>query len=453
MTVIALLLGFALPAIDSMIGGDWTRSLGFIRATQVDGARAILTTLAGATLGVAGVAFSITIVAVSFASSNYGPRLIGNFMADRTNQIVLGVFVATFVYCITVLSTVHARLELSESTLEAFVPQISVLFAIVLTLASVGALIGYIHHIPESINIMNLAAKIGTKLISSLTSMLEDEERRDRSESARSDLSAWRRHPRRDDADVVVRSERPGYLQRIDLDTLDEVAGRCDLEITLNRSPGDFLAVREPVMTVASLAPLDDEALGELRKCYNLGSSRTDHQDVLFLSDQLVEVLGRALSPGVNDPDTAMLCLDWLRAGLEAFAHSASSQPRAPGDRVLYRRITFEMMLDRSFDRMRQYVTTDRTVTIHAARVLASIAATASRDTMAAACLRQLDHLHRSAEEQLTETLAIEEVAAAIAAARREIAAAHPSVGHPHGQDRSAPLDARPRELAATSGS
>ncbi|MGZ3217543.1 DUF2254 family protein [Paracoccus sp. T5] len=84
----------------------------------MDGAGAILTTLAGAAFDVAGVAFSVTVVAVSFASSNYGPRLIGNFMGDRTKQIVLGIFAATFAYCIAVLSTVHARLELSETKID-----------------------------------------------------------------------------------------------------------------------------------------------------------------------------------------------------------------------------------------------------------------------------------------------------------------------------------------------
>lgn len=107
MTFGAVLLGFVLPHLDSRLGSEWIQAGGFIRHTQVDGARAILTTLAGATL--AGVAFSVTIVAVSFANSNYGPRLICNFMGDKTNQIVLGVFVATFSYCIAVLSTVRPR--------------------------------------------------------------------------------------------------------------------------------------------------------------------------------------------------------------------------------------------------------------------------------------------------------------------------------------------------------
>lgn len=157
----AVVPGFFLPYLDLRFGADWIQAVGFIRATGVDGARAMLTTLVGATLGVADVAFSVTIVAVSFASSNCEPRQIGNFMGDRKNQIVLGIFVATFVYCISILSTVHSSSEHTDSTFEAFVPQLSISFALLLTLAAVGALIAYIHHVPESINILNIIAKIG----------------------------------------------------------------------------------------------------------------------------------------------------------------------------------------------------------------------------------------------------------------------------------------------------
>lgn len=186
LTVFALLLGFALPMIDAYVGISWIRAVGFLRPTDVEGARAILTTLASAVIGVAGVAFSITILAVSFATANYGPRLIGNFMRDRLSQLVLGVFVSTFVYCIAVLATIHTQRQFDNETIQAFVPQISVMFAIFLTLLSVAALIVYIHHVPESINIMNLVAAIGAKLGSSVIRMLDEE-----------DASAPRRRKRR----------------------------------------------------------------------------------------------------------------------------------------------------------------------------------------------------------------------------------------------------------------
>jgi uncharacterized membrane protein len=249
MTVAAVLLGIALPLLDAWLGAEWIRSLGFIRATQVEGARAILTTLAGATLGVAGVAFSVTIVAVSFASSNYGPRLIGNFMGDRTNQIVLGVFVATFVYCITVLSTVHAPLDAEGTTRAAFVPQLSVAFALLLTLAAVGALIGYIHHIPESINIMNLTAQIGDRLQTSVTRMMDEEDRRARATRDPVDVAPWPAAARAEPA-AVVRARTAGFLQQVDIESLTRLARERRLRIALHRAPGDFVVAGEPVMSL-----------------------------------------------------------------------------------------------------------------------------------------------------------------------------------------------------------
>ncbi len=411
MTVGAVLLGFLLPYLDSRLGPDWIRAVGLIRPTEVDGARSILTTLAGATLGVAGVAFSVTIVAVSFASSNYGPRLIGNFMGDRKNQVVLGIFVATFVYCITVLSTVHARSEMSETTMEAFVPQISVFFALLLTLAAVGALIAYIHHIPESINIMNLTAKIGDNLHRSIVVMLDEEDRRRGDEHDAVDVEAWRDEPKAEAAEIIY-AEAAGFLQQVDLESLSALARDKDIQIILHRAPGDFLVAGEMIMSARRVPNGDGTIAQRMRDCYTQGANRTDVQDVLFLSDQLVEVLGRALSPGVNDPHTAMLCLNWLRAGLVAFAQRSPAEPAKSADPVLYRRVTFEDMLNRSFDRMRQYVAADRTVTLHALGVLADSAKSASRPGMANACVHQMHRLAASAKEILGELVAHDEIEA-----------------------------------------
>lgn len=416
MTLAAVVLGFVLPWLDSRLGTDWMESFAFLRTTQVDGARAILTSLAGATLGVAGVAFSVTIVAVAFASSNYGPRLIGNFMGDRTNQIVLGIFVATFVYCITVLSTVHARLDMAGSTQDAFVPQISVLLALVLTLAAVGALIGYIHHIPESINIMNLTAAIGDKLQRSVSAMLDDENQRRGEAAGRVDVEVWVARPPGDGA-AVLRAKGAGFLQQVDLDGLTRIARDRDTQITLHHAPGDFLVEGQVILSAEPAREAD--LLRHLRGCTTQGSNRTDVQDVTFLSDQLVEVLGRALSPGVNDPNTAMLCLNWLSAGLMAFAIRRPAQPARQSDPVRYRRVRFEDMLDRSFDQMRQYVAGDRTVTLHALGILAKLAERACEPQMSDACLRQMRGLAASAAELQRETAAREEIRETLEAALR----------------------------------
>lgn len=416
MTLCATILGFALPYLDLRFGSDWVQAVGFIRTTQVEGARAILTTLATASLGVAGVAFSVTIVAVSFASANYGPRLISNFMADKKNQIILGIFVATFVYCITVLSTVHAPSDTSGSDLEAFVPQLSVFFALLLTLAAVGALIAYIHHIPESINIMNLTANIGGKLQASIVRMVDEQETRDEGPRDAVDLKDWRVAPEAEDSEVI-RAPAAGFLQQFDMESLTALAQEHQTQIILHRSPGDFLVPGETIMSASCAGDGDGSVAARMRHCYTQGTNRTDVQDVLFLSDQLVEVLGRALSPGINDPQTAMLCLEWLRSGLVEFVRRSPARPARTDDPVLYRRITFEDMLNRSFDRMRQYLASDRTASLHALGVLSDVANAASRKAMADACVQQMHRLARSTKELQAESAAHVEIDAALARA------------------------------------
>ena len=420
MTLGAVLLGILLPYLDSQVGADWIQAVGFIRATGVDGARAILTTLAGATLGVAGVAFSVTIVAVSFASSNYGPRLIGNFMSDRINQIILGVFVATFVYCITVLSAVHTSAEVSGDTLEAFVPHLSVFFALFLTLTAVGALIVYIHHIPESINIMNLTAKVGFKLHRAIVQLTEVEDKRGRDEKyaapkGRQQDPTTESHPR-------LCATSAGFIQQFDLEGLSTLARKNSVQIVLHRAPGDFLVAGDLIMSVHVSEAGDSSIEKRLNDSYTQGANRTDVQDVLFLSDQLVEVLGRALSTGVNDPHSAMLCLNWLGAGLMEFARRAPAQGPDASAPVVYRRVTFEDMLNRSFDEMRQYVAADRTTTLHALGVLHDIARAASCQAMTDACIEQMRRLAGAASELLAESAAKAEIEAELSGTLQSLA-------------------------------
>ncbi len=218
-------------------------------------------------------------------------------------------------------------------------------------------------------------------------------------------------------------AEAAGHLQQFDLASLTELAREKEIQIVLHRAPGDFLVRGETIMSARPVGSDDGSIASRLRACYTQGANRTDVQDVLFLSDQLVEVLGRALSPGINDPDTAMLCLDWLRPGLVEFARRSPVQPAKSDDPVLYRRITFEQMLNRSFDRMRQYVAADRTVTLHALGILANLALVASHPAMADACVQQMHRLATSAKELLSQSVAHDEIEAELKRALQSIAA------------------------------
>lgn len=397
----ALVLAWGMISLDSFWGNQWIRTGEFMRPMGVEGARQLLATVAGAVLSVAGVAFSVTIVAVSFASANYGPRLIGNFMSDRTNQVVLGVFVATFVYCITVLSMVQSPGE--DGQLEAFVPQLSLLVAFGLTLASIGALILYIHHIPESLDIMNLAATIGGDLRRSIATLHED----DLGKRSNADVGSFAAD--RSGHDRVLMADRSGYVQNYDLQALHRIAGRAGVQVETLRGAGEFVIRGEALLAARPAGQVDEEIGKDLVGAIIIGANRTGPQDLFFLSDQLVEVLARALSPGVNDPYTAIICLDWLRDGLSLFAASPPI-PIRPDARVLTRPVSFEGMLTRTFDRMRQYVSGDRTVTLHALGVLADIAVVASSEERAGVVRLAMQRLAASAEDQLGERAAREDV-------------------------------------------
>ena len=166
----AIVLSFVTTAIDGRIGPGWIERVSWLYANKPDGARGLLSTVAGSMIGVAGVTFSITIASVVYASGQYGPRLLTNFMSDRGNQVTLGTFIATFLYCLLVLRTIRAADEASGAAnpsgdvVGAFVPHVAIVTALVLALASVGVLIFFIHHVPESIHVSHVIAGVGRDL-------------------------------------------------------------------------------------------------------------------------------------------------------------------------------------------------------------------------------------------------------------------------------------------------
>ncbi len=164
MSVVAVALAFVLTGFDSQFGAAWLRDVGWLYANKPEGARVLLSTVASSMITVAGVTFSMTTLAVSFASGNIGPRVLSNFMRDRGNHVTLGTFIATFLYCIFVLRTIRAENEVDNQIYEPFVPHTAILGALILTAASVAVLIYFIHHVPESIHMSNVVANIGRGL-------------------------------------------------------------------------------------------------------------------------------------------------------------------------------------------------------------------------------------------------------------------------------------------------
>ena len=303
----ALVLASLTTWLDTRSGTELIEKLPFILDIKPDGARAVLSTVAGSMITVAGVTFSITIASVSFASGQFGPRILTNFMRDRGNQLTLGTFIATFVYGLVVLLAVRTP-EAAEGA--GFVPHVSLGVALVLAGVSIGVLIFFIHHVPESIHISNVIAEIGLELGDKVDTLFPERigegARQDATQDEEDFLDALVGHAK------AVESPWVGYLQSVDDDALMAIAKEHDMVLRLTYRPGDFVHKGNALLYAYPPDKATDEVCDTLHRVFTWGRKRTPLQDLIFMVDELVEIAARALSPGVNDPFTAISCLDWL---------------------------------------------------------------------------------------------------------------------------------------------
>ena len=245
MAIGAIVLSQLMVLLDRRIDSDWMSDAWWASLNQPEGARTLLATVAGSMITVAGVTFSLTILAVSYATSHFGPRLLDNFMRDRGNQVTLGTFLATFLYCLLVLRTVRSGSDIfnPDDNAELFVPNLSVLVAIALTLASVGVLIYFIHHIPESIHISNVLDQISNRLSSKIEQLYPE------SLGEAGEPPSEGESTPGDDGEPI-RSQQSGYLQGIDETQLLDRANAHDVVLEMHVRPGDFLLEGQRVASV-----------------------------------------------------------------------------------------------------------------------------------------------------------------------------------------------------------
>ena len=351
-----------------------------------DGARTLLSVIASSMITVAGVVFSITIVVLTLASSQFGPRLIRNFMHVRANQMVLGTFVATFIYGILVLRTVSAVAG------KIFVPSLSVTVAILMSLLSLSVLIYFIHNVSESIQAQHIIARVRRDLDKAVDRIFPEKL------GMQEDLSL---DPIKRDYDIPtscdrevchVKAEQSGYLQAIDNEALLRIAVEEDLLIHLAYRPGNFITQGNILVTIWPGEKVDEELSGKINAIFIVGAERTLEQDVEFAISQMVEIAVRALSPGINDPITAITCIDWLGAALCQLAdrqmpasHRYDARNRL---RIICKPFTYEGMVDAAFNMIRQNSDSTAAVSIHLLETIATIAAQTRSEDNRGALLR-----------------------------------------------------------------
>ena len=409
MAIASAVLSGVLIGLDGRIGADWIDEVPFLYGNKPDGARAFLSTIAGSMIGVAGVTFSITIASVVYATGQYGPRLLTNFMSDRGNQVTLGTFIATFLYCLLVLRTIRSADEgEGPDLIAAFVPHIAILAGLVLAVASIGVFIFFIHHVPESIHVSNLIAGVGRDLRAKIEVLFP--ERIGKGETtleARRDDGALTAVPHGFYREATrVQADGAGYVTGLDAEALLALAVQHDLLIRVRHRPGDFVADGDTLVLAWPPDRASDDAVTSIRTAFAWGRQRTARQDVRFLVNELVEIAARALSPGVNDPFTAISCLDWLSAALKDLA--ARDFPGAErfdedGElRVVAFPTTFEDFVAGVYAQLRPYLATDRNAALHALKTIGEIAGRATDDAQRHALRKQADALLDGCAANLT---------------------------------------------------
>lgn len=298
---IGLALGAA--AADEHLEQQWASGSEWIWGGSPDGARVMLSAIASSMITVAGVVFSVTIVVLTLASNQFGPRTLRNFMSDKGNQAVLGTFLATFVYCLLVMRTVRG------DGAGTFVPHLSITIGIALALASVGVLIYFVHHVSWSIQAGNVVAVTVDELRQCLDRVFPERE------GSEGDGGAAREPPA-GPSEASAKAASDGYVQAIESESLFKAAIEHDVLLQLVVGPGDFLF---PGSDLARIRPGNrqcDQLDARIRKAFVLGRARNPVQDLEFCILRVAEVGVRALSPSTNDPYTALACIDHLGAAM-----------------------------------------------------------------------------------------------------------------------------------------
>lgn len=396
----AIFLAYVTISLDEIFGLKVSDDSIFFLSNKATGARTILATIAGSMIGVAATTFSITMVAVTSAAGQYGPRLIGNFMRDRGNQVTLGTFTSTFIYCLLILRVARTGdgTEAQDAITE-FIPNISLLVAMGLTLMSVGVLIYFIHHIPETLNVGNITSRVGRRL----SKDIETRYPRDIGRSER-DKEINLKDYKLSDA-KIIRSKFEGFVQTLNEDALLELCSELDVVAKIEYRPGDFVTKGDILVRVWAKDSLSDKQELEFLDGFATGNSRSAYQNILFLADELVEILARALSPGVNDPFTAMNCINWFHSSMKIFAVGELPSPfrydKAGKLRLIAYPVTFESFVQTICNQSRAYIATDRNTTIKMMTVLTEITAIVKEADHKACVMKQLDNLKLAAEELL----------------------------------------------------
>ncbi|MGF1586922.1 MAG: DUF2254 domain-containing protein [Bacteroidales bacterium] len=370
----------------------------FFFVNSLDSARSILTTISGAMIGVAGTVFSVTLVALTLASSQLGPRLIKNFMYVRLNQVVLGSYISTYLYCLIVLNAIQ------DNNGDTFIPVLSILVAIIAAILNIILLIVFIHNIAISIQADKVISDISV-IISKQVKMLFPEKMGDAPDTENDlpvdDIKAGYTNT------VSVKSEESGYLQYIDRESLLDLMIKYNALFEVNYRPGDYIVGDIEIGKLYTNEKIEEDKVKRILFQFFIGKTKTAQQDLKFSIFQMVEIASRALSPGINDPYTAIACIDNLTAPLCYLAQVKYPSKYRVDDkkelRVIADTLEFESVLDAAFNQIRQFSAGIPAVLIRLMEVLVIIYAFANKESYKLAIIKHVKMTLNAGKESIKE--------------------------------------------------
>ena len=380
---IAVILGAAgalLSSLEESLPGisAWIPNTLFPSHEDPAVAQVILGSIATSIMTVVSIVFAILLMTLTLASTQFSPRILISFVRDRTTQWTLGVFLGTFSYCM-------AALPAARALPHPFVPVATVTGAMVLALVCVGWLIYFINHISRSISVNHIVDRIAgeTELV---IDQLMPYPRGRFPLSDRSEVSAAK-------YGTPILNLQSGYICYVDINRLVALAQTYRISVHLERRVGQFIPAGIPLVRVSKAERVPADRAVHLIAAFDIGSTRTMQQDVEFGIIQIVDIALRAMSPAVNDPSTAISCVDQL-SRIIIFWTSRMPPPShyyAPPHvlRLVVPWMSFDGLLDTAFEQIRHYSVADVAVSLRLMRAFNDIAGATGHDDVRAKLLER----------------------------------------------------------------
>ena len=375
MSMGAILLAWAMYWVDLQIPNETLETSRLILVGTPEELRSYLITMATTILATAGVVFTLLTLPLSTVAAQYGSRLLRVFLGDRTSQLVLGMFAATFVYCLA------AALSIPPAEVQPEGPQLTATVGLFLMVATFASLILLVQHVSTMLQAPNIAAAAGAELrgvvLAEMPETVSSDSGRQASQEAAAALVEADGRP--------VRVRQTGYIEYVDPAAVLALARGSNLVIRLLRKPGRFVTRGDVVALVWPEARVDEQLAEQIRRAFRIGNTRTPTQDLVYGVNQLVEMAVRAMSPAINDPFTAMTCLDYIGEGLALLirqglrgAHYYDPEGRL---RLVLEPVTFDELLSAAFDMLRHASRDNASVLLHMLEVIDLVGEAAGSST------------------------------------------------------------------------